>query len=963
MSKFVRYVVIPAVVLLALGLMFWLGSGYRFRSPLESRTPHASRARNDDAQSQPVLLAHVADPRIGAPPGAGGGTNERALAEALAGLRAGPGAPTPAALVITGDILPAEEAPAQNTSAANSAGAGGGTLQPPGGSGAQQQARVDTVRSDPSPEPNATGSSEEQPKGGETAQGQNPPRDAANGQRTEQDPPVQASPADAADSLGALLAGSPVAEVYLVPDAPLSRAAIDRVRARARPAGVRVYDLTSCYATGAETAESCRADLAATRYRLIALRSLAGLAQGDALAALARLDQLETEGRENGYLLLIAAPQEPTAGDTTGKLWHGLTGRPRSVATLTGSRSGAASAGAYRVRTAPLGNPRSGPAAASPTLSLVTVTGQRASHATLARPFQRIPGAGPLPAAPRSLPARLVALGDKLGEPARTAVFLIGVLVAFLTVAALWKVPQLVRAVQDGGAAADGANGQAGGAQNGATPTQTTVVQDAGGVFSTNIGRTVLSGLTGVAVVTLLKEIWGVSTAAGQGFFVIIFILSFFAFLIISAGARGWIDASTSIATRYQAPSVSGVRWAWWRQFTAWWRARKPARLVFWDSAINVLFGQGRTQSGFWEDRFKESQKAALDTAEAVRAEISLQVAGALAACGIPVEADSYRVNVSLLDEKESETFYIATDANASAKVFGKKTMAYVTAVIRQARWWRKAYMGGHTVLVSGAALGPARGLSPTARLIGLTWGGAVINPGPATFKVRRAGVELVAQVNVTPETCLCGFLNELNRHEAIGAAIEPAAVWMEAGGRLVMAAEMGAGRALEAELAFTGGVSVAFEAATLPDVELYANSGSGKLFPGEPDSMAVVNYFEHRNRDYEAFVLLPLPWPRRGRDPGLRRGVVHISFKHTHLIDALWTGLDQAVSVPATATTPAEWRLVPDYRARHLVMLEPPMLSSGAVRASLGQGTRVLGEVVQVVSDTWFHENGNARR
>ncbi len=910
-----------ALMLLLVLATYWVGANFRVRSPLEDREPRAGDPAAG-AGRQPLLLAHVADPRIGAPPGGDGRSNTRVLADAIGGLRAGPGVPAPSVLVITGEVLtpaalpPAETTPPGRETGTDSASRGqGGQSTPP-----QQQTRQQAP-----------------------TQGQPPPATR-----------TATTDTTAADSLGTLLAASPVADIYLVPTAPIPARLMERVRTRALEAGVRVHDLTSCYTQPAAETETCRGEVRGTAYRVIGLPSVAGLSPDSALAAMARLAAMEADGREDGRLLVLAAPLAPA--DSAGRLWEMVTSRPYAVAALTGTRGGARSAGAYHVRTPSLGNPPSGPAAAAPWVSLVTLSGQRVGHEALAPPFRRA-AAAPVAPARRGWLGRLLGLGDRLGEPARTAVFWIGLLAAFLTVAALWKVPELVRdpprpagGAQPNASVGAGAQGAAGAAQPASDS-----------VFTTNLGRTVLSGLTGVALVALLKEIWGISGAAGQAFFVVVFIVSFFAFLLFSALSRGWIDASTSLSTRYQAPDLSGVSSPRWRHVRAWWKARRSARLVFSDSFVNVLFGQGRTRAAIWEDRFQESQRRALGAVRAIREEISAEVRNALQRSGIAAGPDAFRVNVSVLAEDGSEVFYIATDPNSKAKVFGKKSMAYVTAVSRQARWWRKPYLGGHTVLVSDAALGPAL-LSGSTRLAGCTWGGAAVQPGGATLTVTRGTTQHAVPLTITAETTLCGFLDAISQHAALGRAAQPVAAWFEAGGHLVLAAlDANHPDPAAAQLVLPGGgPPLTFVSAKLDEVELYANAGAGKLFSDEPDSMPVAAYFESRDRDYDAFVLLPTPWPRRGPHPGVRRGVVHISFKYVHYVDAIWTGLEEVATVGGTNGAPAETVLRPDFGARHLQIIEPPMLSDVAVGASLGLGVRVLGQVIQVLSDEWFHGYGH---
>jgi hypothetical protein len=833
-------------------------------------------------------------------------------------------------MVITGEILTAAAAPAGETSrrTQDTTGVPGTTTATTTTERPQETPISGTNTQQRSPATNAG-----QNTGAQGEERRQPTPATAEGA------PVPPSVTDAADSLGALLAGSPVSEVYLVPSTVITAETLNRVRLRAGAAGVRVYDLTSCYALPKET-ESCRGDIAATQYRFIALRALEGL-DGDGLkAAMTRLERMEAEARDDGRMVVLTAPQVPAA-DTTpgspGRIWEALTSRPSTVAAVTGGPAGAGSAGAHHVRTPAMGSPASGPTSAAPALSLVTLLGSRASDLTLSRPFQRAPSSGVAPAARNGWLRRLHGLGDRLGEPARSAVFWIGVLVAFLTVAALWKVPKLAwpaspKLLPNGGATDTNAGSQ-----------QVLVVEEQPqGVFASNLGRTVLSGLTGVAVLSLMKEIWGISGTVGQGFFVTVFIEFFFIFLVLSALIRGAIDASvTRSASGYVAPTLTGVRWKLWRGILERWRSGRSARIAFFDSFVNVLFGQGRSQAGIWEARFSNGQERTLSTIEAVRQEISSAIGDALQRCGYrAAEPEDYRVNISILAEKGGEAFYIATALRSNPQVFGAKSMAYVTAVGRFARWWKKPYMGGHQVLVSDAAFA-------TAWLAG---------GGVATLTIKRTGAaDLSVTIPINGER-LCDFLRRANERTALGGAIPAAVIWAEASGRLVIAdLEPNQGALTGAVLQFPGGVAVNFAPAVINEAALVRNPDPTR-FPGAANPMMIGTYFEDRDRDYEAFVLLPLPWPRRGPLAGDRRGNIHISFRRAHHLDAIWSGLEHIVTPAGGAAAQVE--VAPNY-SKQQNLLTPDLLPDGALLAVLRQGVRVLGEVIHNLSDTWLKDHG----
>jgi hypothetical protein len=100
------------------------------------------------------------------------------------------------------------------------------------------------------------------------------------------------------------------------------------------------------------------------------------------------------------------------------------------------------------------------------------------------------------------------------------------------------------------------------------------------------------------------------------------------------------------------------------------------------------------------------------------------------------------------------------------------------------------------------------------------------------------------------------------------------------------------------------------------PDIVLYSDDPLPPLQPAgeQPPPLKLADYFQKRGPiDYEAFVVLPIPWRRR--DGGASRlAGLHISFQTEKLMDALWQGLDggtpatkaQQTAGASSASTPA---------------------------------------------------------
>ena len=148
-------------------------------------------------------------------------------------------------------------------------------------------------------------------------------------------------------------------------------------------------------------------------------------------------------------------------------------------------------------------------------------------------------------------------------------------------------------------------------------------------------------------------------------------------------------------------------------------------------------------------------------------------------------------------------------------------------------------------------------------------------------------------------------------------------------------------------------------------------------------------NYYQRREApDYEGFVILPIPWVRRGEDRDYQRAGVLISFRKAIYMEALWSGLE-AGGKPNFA----DWRGLleceeerPRSRrssgSRLLVALvneteyvaieeeaaEPPPVATAPetdelfvrdpeLQAVLRQGVEVLGEALRYFNPTVFEE------
>src|SRR5437867_7221446 len=70
--------------------------------------------------------------------------------------------------------------------------------------------------------------------------------------------------------------------------------------------------------------------------------------------------------------------------------------------------------------------------------------------------------------------------------------------------------------------------------------------------------------------------------------------------------------------------------------------------------------------------------------------------------------------------------------------------------------------------------------------------------------------------------------------------------------------------------------------------IVLYDNRA--ETIPDDEKLIMLQSHYQPRDEDYEAFVVFPVPWPRRGRDDRRVTGAIHISFRNESDFQAVWS-------------------------------------------------------------------------
>ena len=286
----------------------------------------------------------------------------------------------------------------------------------------------------------------------------------------------------------------------------------------------------------------------------------------------------------------------------------------------------------------------------------------------------------------------IAAPGDSLD---RWAVWFIALLAAFLTVVQVWQIPPaenpLTRPTPDpefGSRAESSGHGAAN-------------VKFEPSPFASNFGKTIISGLAGLAAETVVTSLEGKPSPQDHEFYIIWFVVLFFAWLTILGIARAFAEAIRSRfaivyfpLARPAEPRTTGlmrpVRSALYLldRFKTWIVSFRVTLLTLIDTFINLIQGKNQTMTRVFADAIVEQHRNVLRVTEAVRGRLTEVIEGALP----KVQPRDVRVNISILSADQTRVFYIARAPGSAPKEFGKHSVAWVCVFTGQIRWYKKSY-------------------------------------------------------------------------------------------------------------------------------------------------------------------------------------------------------------------------------------------------------------------------------
>lgn len=118
------------------------------------------------------------------------------------------------------------------------------------------------------------------------------------------------------------------------------------------------------------------------------------------------------------------------------------------------------------------------------------------------------------------------------------------------------------------------------------------------------------------------------------------------------------------------------------------------------------------------------------------------------------------------------------------------------------------------------------------------------------------------------------------------------------------------------------------------PDIVLFDNQ-SGTI-AGAKSELKLSEYYQERQEDYEAFIILPVPWPQRGFGTKYVKGAIQISFRKDADFRGIWAASDVDVANQVPHAYPRQERMLEDW------------CIDAEVRTSLNDAVAILGELLR---------------
>ena len=306
---------------------------------------------------------------------------------------------------------------------------------------------------------------------------------------------------------------------------------------------------------------------------------------------------------------------------------------------------------------------------------------------------------------------------DKADNPlTRMAVLLIAFLTAFLTIIAIWQIPPAIDPFMD-----DKKTGQA---ESKTAQSASNTSMDSS-PYSNKFGKTVIAGLSGLAVTEVAKAVGNQQASADTRWYYVVWFILFFFLLLL--GLNAWralveaLRASVNVAY-YPIPRVGRVTTSKWDRFKDWFSylqlraghwlsSLRVPTLTGFDTFINLIQGRNQTRTQVFEKTIIDQQWNVIRVADRIRSNLNHFIEGRVrqgrqkdantaqaSAVTQPASVRSadlpglVRVNISVLSNDQTSVYYISRAAGSSHSPFPKRSLAWLSVFTGEIRWYESAY-------------------------------------------------------------------------------------------------------------------------------------------------------------------------------------------------------------------------------------------------------------------------------
>jgi len=254
---------------------------------------------------------------------------------------------------------------------------------------------------------------------------------------------------------------------------------------------------------------------------------------------------------------------------------------------------------------------------------------------------------------------------DSAPAPERMGTVAVALFVSFLTIVALWQIPP--------------------GWTESPPDKPSHPPSGALSPFTSRYAQTVLAGLGGLLITEVAKSVNptgnSLEPAATRWFYIVWFVSSFFALLVLLNGCRALVECLRAGAT---------IQWHG-RNWTIY-------VLTFIDTFFNLIQGKNQTRTKVIEQQIIDQQATLARIADSIREELARFLEKKLSETPTEDEAGTepnkkrIRVNVSVLSKNRRELFYISRTVGSSLLRFPKESVAWISVQAGEPRWNKAQY-------------------------------------------------------------------------------------------------------------------------------------------------------------------------------------------------------------------------------------------------------------------------------